>query len=254
MKVSVITVCFNNGSLLADAIRSVAAQSYPGIEYIVVDGQSTDQTPEIIHSFEDVITRWISEPDQGQYDAMNKGVGMATGDLIGFLHADDFFAHTDAIAHMVEAIGKKGADAVFGDIRYVDSSDTSKVLTRRKYGPCSRMKLHLGWHPPHTAFYVRSSVLKSSGLFDTSFTISADYDLMLRLLTRNKISTAYIPEVVVKMRVGGVSNRTMGNVRRKWREDYRAMQKNHFGSPLTIFLKTMRPVAHFIHAPRYLFE
>jgi glycosyltransferase len=254
MKVSVITVCYNSEKHLADAIESVAAQVYPEVEYIVVDGQSKDNTLQIIREKNDRISKWISEPDGGLYDAMNKGIALSGGAVVGFLHSDDFFSHAQVIEKIAAVFASTGTDAVFGDIRYVDQSDTSKILTSRKYGKYSRLKMYFGWHPPHPAFYVKRELLVNGGLFDTSFDISADYDQMLRLLTGKRIRVEYIPEVLVKMRVGGVSNRTMGNVRKKWREDYRALRKNHFGSPLTIFLKTMRPVVHFLKSPRYLFE
>jgi glycosyltransferase len=254
MKFTVITVCYNSEKHLASTIGSVASQIYGNVEYIVVDGLSKDNTVNIIRSLEGKISRWISEPDHGLYDAMNKGIALATGDVVGFLHSDDFFSNDHVIGKMAEVFARTGADAVYGDIRYVDQSDASKVLTSRKYGQYKRWKMQLGWHPPHPAFYVKREFLVNGGLFDTSFSIAADYDLMLRLLIGKKIRAEYIPEVLVKMRVGGVSNRTMPNVRKKWREDYRCMRKNHFGTPLTIFLKTMRPVAHFLQSPRYLFE
>jgi glycosyltransferase len=254
MKISVITVCYNSEKYLGDTIGSVAAQTYGNIEYIVIDGKSTDGTINIIRTSEGRISKWISEPDNGLYDAMNKGIALATGDVVGFLHSDDFFPHRQVIGKIAEVFGRTGTDAVFGDIRYVDQSNPSKVLTSRKYGKYKRWKMLLGWHPPHPAFYVKREFLVNGGWFDTSFHISADYDHMLLLLIGKKIRTEYIPEVLVMMRVGGVSNRTMKNVRKKWREDYRALRKNHFGTPLTIFLKTMRPVSHFLQSPRYLFE
>jgi glycosyltransferase len=254
IKVSVITVCCNSEKFLADAIGSVAAQTYGNIEYIVIDGQSADNTPGIIKRNENHISKWISEPDHGLYDAMNKGIVLATGDVVGFLHSDDFFSNEGVIGKIAAVFENTGTDAVFGDIRYVDQSDTSKVLTSRKYGKYSRWKMQLGWHPPHPSFYVKREFLVNGGMFDTSFDISADYDHMLWLLIGKGIRTEYIPEVLVKMRVGGLSNRTMINVRKKWHEDYRALRKNHFGTLLTICLKSLRPVSHFIHSPRYLFE
>lgn len=252
MKVSVITVCYNSEKFIADTLNSVIKQSYPGLEYIVVDGNSSDNTVNIIRSFGNRISQWVSEPDKGLYDAMNKGILLATGDVLGFLHSDDFFSDEKVVGRIAETFEKTGADSVFGDIRFVDMVNTGKVLTSRNAGEFRRWKMLFGWHPPHPAFYVKRELILKHGLFDTFYNISADYEMMLRLLIVNRITAAYIPEVLVKMRVGGVSNRTMENVRHKWVEDYLALRKNHFGNPLTIFLKTMRPVAHFYRNPKYL--
>lgn len=254
MKISVITVCFNSEKHIAETIGSVLSQTYRDLEYIIIDGGSTDYTVEIISSFGDRITRWISEPDGGLYHAMNKGVAMATGDVIGFLHSDDFFADDRVVERIAGHFGQKQTDGIYGDIRYVDQHDTDKILTGRTSGVFRRRKMWFGWHPPHPTLYLHKKWLTEKVPFDTSFDIAADYDLMLRLIIKHKLSLEYIPEVLVKMRVGGVSNRTMKNVRKKWREDYRAMKKNSFGNWLTLFLKTMRPVAHFYRSPRYLFE
>lgn len=254
MKITVVTICHNSERSIAHTIRSVLSQTHTNIEYIIVDGNSTDKTTEIIRSFGPGISKWVSEPDKGLYDAMNKGIGMASGEVIGFLHSDDFFTHEKVLEKLSEVFENDKPDAVYGDIQYVDEFDTGKILTDRKYGKCRPWKLWLGWSPPHSAFYVKREVFEKSGVFDTSFSISADYDWLLRTLVRQRLRTTYIPEVLVRMRVGGVSNRTMKNVRKKWREDHRAMKKNGFGNLLTLFIKTMRPVAHFIRSPRYLFE
>ena len=254
MKISVITICHNSETFIAQTIQSVLSQTHPDIEYILVDGNSHDRTPEIISSFGSGITKWVSEPDEGLYDALNKGIGMASGDVIGFLHSDDFFTHEKVLEKVAEVFMHDNPDSVYGDIQYVDQADISKILTNRRYGNCRLWKFKLGWSPPHPTFYAKREFYKKYGAFDTSFDIAADYDCILRFLVKNRLSAAYIPEVMVRMRVGGVSNRTMKNVRKKWREDYRAMKKNGFGNLFTLFLKTMRPVAHFIKSPKYLFE
>ena len=254
MKVSVITICHNSEKFIAHTIQSVLSQTHSDIEYIIVDGNSDDSTPEIIRSYLPAISKWVSEPDEGLYDAMNKGIGMASGDVIGFLHSDDFFIDEKVIEKLSDVFEHENPDSVYGDIQYVDEHDFRKVLTNRKYGKCRLWKFKLGWSPPHSAFYVKREVFEKLGKFDTSFSIAADYDWILRILVKYKKRAVYIPEVLVRMRVGGVSNRTMKNVRKKWREDKRAMKINGFGSPLTLFFKIMRPVAHFINSPRYLFE
>ncbi len=254
MTVSIITVCHNSESSIAATIRSVLAQKFSGIEYIIIDGASNDGTVEIIKSFGTQISKWVSEPDHGLYDALNKGIAMATGDVIGFLHSDDFFLDDHVIEKVVDLFERKHADSVYGDIQYVDQNDISKVLTDRKSGNYHRWKFKLGWLPPHPTFYTRRIFYQQYGLFDTSFNIAGDYDSMLRFLVKNKIRATYLPEVMVRMRVGGVSNRTMENIKKKWREDYRAMKKNNCGNLFTLFLKTMRPIAHFHRSPKYLFK
>ena len=254
VKVSVITICHNSEHFIADTIRSVLSQTYPEIEYIVVDGNSQDNTLEIIKSFGTRISKWVSEPDKGLYDALNKGLAMATGEIVGFLHSDDIFANETVIETMADFFTNPGLDSVYGDIQYVDQNDIHKTLTNRKSGKFSRTKLRFGWLPPHPTFYVRRKLYNEYGNFDTTFDIAADYDSILRFLVKHKISTTYIPMVMVKMRVGGVSNRTMHNISRKWKEDYRAMKKNNFGNVFTLFFKTMRPIAHFYKSPKYLFN
>ncbi|MEI7499042.1 MAG: glycosyltransferase family 2 protein [Bacteroidota bacterium] len=254
MKVSIITVCYNSENFLSDTINSVLAQTHPDIEYIIVDGQSEDKTVEIIKSFGPKVSKWISEPDKGLYDALNKGIGLATGEVVGFLHSDDMFADENVIKKVVESLACAEVDAVYGDIRFVDQINVQKALTNRKSGNFHLWKLYLGWSPPHPTFYMRRELYNRYGAFDPSFEIASDYDSLLRYLVRYKIKTTYLPLVMVKMRVGGISNRTMKTISRKWREDYRAMKKNNFGNAFTLFLKTMRPIAHFYKSPKYLFD
>ena len=254
MKISVITICHNSENNIAHTIQSVLSQTHPDLEYIIVDGNSTDGTKEIISSFGSKISKWISEPDNGLYDALNKGISMASGEVVGFLHSDDFFAGTQVIEKISDVFERRQYDSVYGDIQYVDQKDISKILTNRKAGRYLPWKFRCGWSPPHPTFYVKREIYTKYGAFDTSFDIAADYDSILRFLLKHKITTTYIPEVMVRMRVGGVSNRTMKNISQKWKEDYRAMKKNGFGNLFTLFCKTMRPIAHFSRSPRYLFE
>lgn len=254
MKISVITACHNSEKYIEHTIRSVVSQTHRDLEYIIVDGKSEDQTIEIIRSFGSSVSKWISEPDRGLYDALNKGLEMATGDVVGFLHSDDFFTTDKVLENIALTFEKEKSMAVYGDIQFVDPADVERPLTNRKAGKCSRLKLLMGWSPPHPAFYARRTVYEQYGGFDTSFSIAGDYDSIIRFLVKQRISAVYLPQVLVRMRVGGVSNRTMKLVRKKWAEDYRAMRKNGFGNPLTIFLKTMRPVAHFARSPKYLFD
>lgn len=254
MKISIITVCFNSEKTIGDTIRSVVTQTHGDIEYIVIDGGSSDETREIVSSFGEGVARFVSEPDNGLYDAMNKGLALATGDVVGFLHSDDMLADQHVISCIASSLTTNNTDSVYGDIQYVDQEDTGKILTFRTSGNYHRYKFRFGWSPPHPTFYMKRTFYQKYGGFDTTFQIAADYDALLRYMIKYKITSVYDPRIRVRMRVGGVSNRTMKNVRQKWAEDYRAMQKNGFGNPITHFLKTMRPVAHFYRSPKYLFE
>jgi len=254
MKVSIITVCLNSEKYIGDAIRSVLSQTHADLEYIIADGGSGDGTPGIIKSFGNRISLLAEGPDQGPYDAMNKGITLASGEVIGFLNSDDLYSGNKVISKVAEMFGQTGTDSVYGDIQYIDREESSRILTSRRSGTFSRRKMWLGWHPPHPAFFIRRRLFSQFGNFDSSFTISADYDLMIRMLAIHRIQTVYLPEVLVLMREGGRSNRTMKDVRQKWREDRRVLEKNNFGSGLTWFIKTMRPVAHFYRSPSYLFR
>jgi glycosyltransferase len=246
MKVSIITITYNSGKSIADAINSVLTQTYPDIEYIIVDGQSKDNTMEIVKSYDKRITKYISEPDKGIYDALNKGIRLAEGDIVGFLHSDDLFAGSDVIEDVVALFKQKQTDSIYGDLQYVYKTDTSRVFRNWKAGIFSMKKLRMGWMPPHPTFYVKRQVYEQFGLFDTSFKISADYENMLRFLGKQKISTAYLPRVMVKMRIGGASNRSLKNIIQKSREDLRAMKANKFGNLITLAGKNLGKLNQFL--------
>jgi glycosyltransferase len=230
MKISLITVTYNSESTIAETIDSVLGQNYSDLEYIIVDGKSTDRTTEIITSFKDGITKFISEPDSGLYDALNKGISMATGDIIGFIHSDDQLAGNDILQAVGEAFETFGTDSIYGDLVYVDKNDPLKVVRHWISGNYDRKKIAKGWMPPHPTFYVKREIYMKYGGFDTSYRISADYDFMVRMLHKNGISAKYIPIIMVKMRLGGESNRSVGNIFKKTREDIRSMRSNglHF--------------------------
>lgn len=246
MKVSIITITYNSEKSIADAINSVLTQTYPDIEYIIVDGQSKDNTMEIVKSYGKRITKYISEPDKGIYDALNKGIRLAEGDIIGFLHSDDLFAGSDVIEDVVALFKQKQSDSIYGDLQYVYKTDTSRVFRNWKAGVFSMKKLRMGWMPPHPTFYIKRQVYEQFGLFDISFKISADYESMLRFLGKQKISTAYLPRVMVKMRVGGASNRSLKNIIQKSREDLRAMKVNNFGNLFTLAGKNLGKLNQFL--------
>lgn len=246
MKVSIITIAYNSGHAISDAINSVISQTYNDIEYIIVDGKSKDNTVDIVKSFGDKISKFVSEPDKGIYDALNKGIGMATGDIIGFMHSDDLFASDKIIEHVVEKFKKNDSDSLYGDLQYVYKENTDKVLRYWKSGNYTLGKLKMGWMPPHPTFYVKRWVYEKYGGFNIDMGIAADYDTMLRFLGKHKISTQYLPEVMVKMRVGGASNRSLKNIIKKSREDWDAIKRNQFGNIFTLIFKNLNKITQFI--------
>lgn len=245
MKISIITATYNCQDTVKDAIESVISQDYPNIEYIIIDGASMDNTLKIIESYSYKISKIISEPDKGIYDALNKGISVSTGDYIGFLHADDIYANKNVISNIVKLIFEKKSDSAYADLQYVSKENTGKVIRYWKSGMFDRKNLKKGWMPPHPTFFVKTEIYNKYGVFDTSFKISADYDIILRFLGKYKISTAYLPKTILKMRVGGESNKSLKNIILKMREDLKALKKNKTGSIFTIFLKNISKIHQF---------
>jgi len=250
--ISIITVVKNNKEFIEDAIKSVLLQTYPAIEYIIIDGASTDGTLGLIEKLasqninDKKISRWISEPDDGIYDAMNKGINFSTGDIIGFLHSDDMFAGDNVIEKIAGKFNLPDVNAVYSDLVYVTKGDNNKVLRYWKAGNFSLNSLKFGWMPPHPTFFVRKSLYQKYGLFDTGLKIASDYDMILRLLNNNPDSITYINDVLIKMRLGGKSNRSLKNILTKSIEDYKALKKNDFSLPaFTLLLKNIRKLNQF---------
>lgn len=246
LKISVITAVYNAKDTIADAIKSVLAQDHYDVELVLIDGASTDGTVELLESYRDRIGVFVSEPDKGIYDALNKGVRHASGDVVGFLHADDLYADSSVLSRIAAYFEKSDVDAVYGDLEYVSKAEPDRVIRYWQSGEYSGKKLKHGWMPPHPTFYVRRSVYQRHGGFDTSFRIAADYDCMLRFLGRAKIRTAYIPDVLVKMRLGGESNRSLSNIIRKSKEDYRALRQNGVGGWWALTWKNLSKLPQFI--------
>jgi glycosyltransferase len=246
LKISVITAVFNREDTVQDALASVARQSYALIEHVIVDGASTDGTRAILEQHRENIAVLVSEPDEGIYDALNKGIARSTGDVVGFLHADDLFADERVIERIADAFRDPAIDAVYGDLVYVRRSDPSSVVRRWRAGVFSQAQLGWGWMPPHPTFYVRRAIYERLGSFDTRHRIAADYDCMLRFLGGGGIRPAYIPEVLVKMRVGGASNRSLGAILRKSREDYRALRENRVGGAGALIWKNLSKIRQFL--------
>lgn len=244
MKISVITAVFNKRDTIAEALDSVLAQSQPDVELIVIDGGSTDGTLEVLQGYSDKISVLVSEPDQGIYDALNKGLRLATAEVVGFLHSDDVFADADSLARIASGFLSEDIDAVYGDLVYVRRDNPQQVVRYWKAGMFTMGRLRQGWMPPHPAFYVRRSVYERLGGFDTSYRIAADYDCMLRFLTRG-IKVVYTPQVLVKMRLGGESNRSLKSILRKSREDYRVLKANRVGGLRALAWKNFSKLPQF---------
>jgi glycosyltransferase involved in cell wall biosynthesis len=250
MKVSIITVVYNAVSTLEATINSVLSQDHPDIEYILVDGNSTDGSRELIEEYAAKHSvRWISEPDRGIYDAMNKGISMATGDVVGILNADDFYAHNQVISQVADSFRRSGADSLYGDLAYVDSGNVQRIVRYWKSGSYRPGAFRNGWMPPHPTFFVRREVYQKFNSFDLRLRSAADYELMLRFIHKNGISVTYLPQVMVMMRTGGASNANLRNRFRANREDRMAWQMNGLEPhPLTLMMKPLRKVGQYILA------
>ena len=208
MKISVITATWNSAGTLCDTMESVLCQTYPDIEHIIVDGGSTDETMRLIREYEpryDGRLRYVSEPDKGIYDAMNKGIRMATGEVVGILNSDDFYTSPDTVETLVGELERNHVDAVYGDIHYVDDKDLNKCVRYYSSAGFRRWKMLLGFMPAHPSFYCRKEVYERFGLFSTSYKVAADFENLLRLIYVGKISVKYIPKDCVTMRTGGAS-------------------------------------------------
>jgi glycosyltransferase involved in cell wall biosynthesis len=222
LKVSIVTICYNNASTIEDTLKSVVNQNYANIEYIIIDGRSTDNTIQIVEKYRSGISKIISEPDEGIYFALNKGIACATGEIVAILHSDDFYPDNNVITEVVKAFKESRADTVYGDLQYVDRKNTNDIKRYWKSGSYSPGLFIKGWMPPHPAFFVKKKCYEQFGSFNTLLKSAADYEFMLRLLHKNKCSTFYIPKVLVKMRTGGKSNISILNRIKANREDKQA--------------------------------
>jgi glycosyltransferase len=246
MRISIVTTVLNGRDTLEQAIRSISSQIYKNIEHIIIDGGSTDGTLEVISRHKERIAKFISEPDNGIYDALNKGIRLASGDVIGLLHGDDFYAHDRVLESVVNAFERQNVDSCYGDLLYVNKNDTDKVIRYWKASEYHPGKFKSGWMPPHPTFFVKREIYEKYGSFKTDFRIAADYELMLRFLEKHRISTYYIPEVLIKMRVGGASNKSLKNMWIKNSEDYKPWKVNNLdGGFYTIFLKNVFKIPQF---------
>lgn len=247
MKVSIITSCFNRAATIRGAIESVLAQDYNNIEFIVVDGASTDGSQEIIQEYRGRISTIISEPDHGMYEAINKGICMATGDVIGLLHSDDFFYDNGVVGRIVERMRATRADFLYGDGLFVSADNTGKVVRNWIGGSYRIWKVRHGWLPLHPTCYIRREVVNRLGLYNESYKIAADSDLLLRYLITGGLTITYLEEYIVKMRMGGLStDRTKR--KRMWDEDIRVYASHGMAPTLTKLEKMAWKVPQFVLA------
>lgn len=248
MKISVITAVYNRAGTIGESLRSSCAQRHAEIERVVIDGGSTDGTLDIVRAFGSQIATVVSEPDTGIYDALNKGVKAATGDVLGFLHADDLFNDHEVLSRVAAAMADPAVASAYGDLIYVSKDRPDRIVRDWRAGEYSPAKLRRGWMPPHPTLYVRRSVFESVGAFDTSLRIAADYDWMLRLLLAGH-RVAYIPHVQVRMRTGGASNRSLGNIMRKSTEDFSVLRRHgfsHAAAATALLSKNLRKLPQLV--------
>lgn len=246
MKVSIITVTYNSASTLEETILSVINQTYKNIEFIIVDGKSNDATLAIIDKYKNAIAKFISEKDKGIYDALNKGIAMATGDIIGILHSDDFYTDNNVITKVIQQFTHGNCEALYADLYYVEKNNTNKIVRKWKAGMQKANSFLFGWMPPHPTFFAKKEIYTKYGAFDLNFKTSADYELMLRFLFRYKVKTTYLPEFIIKMRVGGQSNVTTKNRIIANMEDRKAWDINGLKPYIfTLFLKPLRKIKQF---------
>jgi len=250
LKISVITAVWNSETTVGEAIASVASQTHADLEHVIMEGNSSDGSLAAIERAAHPRMRLISEPDDGIYDALNKGVKNATGDVIGFIHSDDFLAHNGALARIAAAFDDPAVEAVFSDLDYVSQADTSRVIRHWSTGPYHPRRLKYGWMPAHPTLYLRRDVYERFGAYDKNLRIAADYDFILRYFSQATGKSVYIPEVLYKMRVGGVSNRNWAKICQKMEEDMLAIRRNRVGGVYTLALKNLSKVSQFLVRPQ----
>jgi glycosyltransferase involved in cell wall biosynthesis len=244
MRFSIITAVFNNLEQLKGAIASVENQSNVQVEHVIQDGMSSDGTADYIESLNSSVISFSSEKDNGIYDALNRGIARANGEIIGLLHSDDFF--NGDVLHKIEKFFLEGYDGVYADLDYVSKDDISKIFRKWKSGSFNLMKLRFGWMPPHPTLFLRKQVYDELGTFDLKYRIASDYDFILRVFSNPKYRIAYLPETIVKMRVGGESNKSLKNIIKKSSEDLDIASKHFSPASLTILSKNLRKVHQFI--------
>jgi len=235
-KVSIITVSYNSEATIRDTIESVFAQNYPNIEYIVIDGASEDRTIDIVREYGVRIDKVISEPDKGIYDGMNKGIRAASGDVVGFINSDDFYPSSSILTNVMQVFSDPSIDVSYGDLCYVKPNDIHSIVRYWQSSDFIPGSFRHGWCPPHPTFFVQKKIYEEYGLFDLNYQIAADVEIMMRLLEINNVKAAYLPEVLVHMRIGGETNKSIGNIIRQNQEIWHALKAHGLRPSLFRFI------------------
>lgn len=245
MKISIITAVFNRAATIGSSLISLKSQTYKNIEHVIVDGASTDGTLDIIKKYAVESTVIVSESDSGIYNALNKGISLCTGEVVGILHSDDMLADEHVLCEIAEMFLDPAVNLVYGDLQYIDSN-AKYVVRLWKAGKFSRLNLFLGWMPPHPTMFMRREWLNSFVGYDESYNIAADYEFILRSMCSKDMNYRYIPRVLVNMRVGGESNQSFKKIFRKTREDLRAAHSLSWAAPITVLVKNLRKISQLI--------
>ena len=248
MKISIITATFNSGKFIESCIKSILKQNYKKFEIIIIDGLSTDSTIKKIKTllYKHNNIKIFSEKDLGIYHALNKGIEKANGDIIGFVHSDDLLYNKNVLSNIIDVFKNSNIDGVYGDLQYVEKQNTNKVIRYWKSKDFKPNLINKGWTPPHPTLYLKKKVYEKHGFFDLNYKISSDYDFMTKIFKDNTFNFKYIPKVITKMRVGGISNKNIKNVLIKTFEDYKVIYKNGSGGIITLLRKNTSKIKQFI--------
>ena len=246
LKISIIVATYNSSKTIRSCLDSIFNQNYSNIEINLIDGKSSDNTLDIVKNYNRKIPiKIISEEDNGIYDALNKGIYSSTGDVIGFVHSDDILASSTIFSEIIKKISLENFDGVYGDLQYVDFDKTDKVIRNWKSCDFNDKLLKKGWMPAHPTFFLKKAVYDKHGGFNLNYSISSDYDFMIRVLNDNSLKFCYLPRVISKMRVGGSSNRSLKNILKKSREDYIIIKKNKVGNFITLVRKNLLKINQY---------
>lgn len=247
MKISIITCVLNNSNLIKKSIKSFQTQIYKNKEHIIIDGGSKDGTLDVIKKFKDRNLILSTSSDKGIYHALNKGINLSSGGIIGILHSDDFYKDNKVLKTIAKTFKQTNADLIYGDLVYVNKQYPFKVLRYWRAGKYLKKKLFNGWMPPHPTVFIKKSVFKKIGKYKTNYQISSDYDFLVRVLRKKNIKKIYIPKILVNMRIGGVSNNSIKNLFKKSIEDFKIIKANKIGGFLTLLNKNFSKIGQFLN-------
>ena len=247
MKISIITCVLNNSNLIEKSLKSFQNQIYKNKEHIIIDGGSTDGTLEIIKRSKRKNLKLFTSSDKGIYDALNKGINLSSGDIIGILHSDDFYKDNKVLTNIIKKFKKNNADLVYGDLVYVSKKYPFKTLRYWKAGEFLKENIYNGWMPPHPTVFLKKNIFNKIGKYKTAYKISSDYDFLIRVLIKKNIKKFYIPKILVNMRVGGMSNNSIKNLIKKSVEDFKIIKRNKIGGIFTLISKNYSKISQFLN-------